>query len=141
MNAPYITGPPDTATLAGYECRLRSVQISERPVQPRSVRLYEIASPERYIDRDRLLRDADVEDPPYWALVWIGARAIAAHLTENPPPRGARVCDLGCGLGLAGLTAALYDARGTFCDIVEAAWIEEGGRPERTWLHRLRRPM
>ncbi len=88
------------------------------------------------MDRERLLRDAEVPEPPYWALVWIGARAIAGRLLEDPPPPDARVLDLGCGLGLSGVAAGLGGAFVLFADIAAEAlaFAETNAR-----LHRLPR--
>lgn len=44
-------------------------------------------------------------DFPWWAMVWPAALALAEHLDE-PRPGAGRVIELGCGLGLPGLTAA-----------------------------------
>lgn len=45
--------------------------------------------------------------PPYWAYVWAGGAALAAHVLANPTlVRGKRVLDFGAGSGIAGLSAA-----------------------------------
>lgn len=45
--------------------------------------------------------------PPYWAIAWPGARALARYLTDRPEVvRGRRVLELGCGGALAALAAA-----------------------------------
>ena len=45
---------------------------------------------------------------PYWARPWPSAVALAAALLERPPlVAGRSVADLGSGLGLAGIAAAL----------------------------------
>ena len=45
---------------------------------------------------------------PYWARPWPAAAALAEMLTAKPHlVRGRRVCDLGAGLGIAGIAAAL----------------------------------
>jgi hypothetical protein len=48
------------------------------------------------------------EQDPYWAELWASAIAIAQIISEDPSlVNGKRIADLGCGLGVAGLTAAL----------------------------------
>ncbi len=82
--------------------------------------LFQPEAPESHIDPQELLRSKSVEEPPYWLLLWIGARAIAHEMLTEPPPAGARVLDLGCGLGLSGLAAGQGGAHVTFCDKIEA---------------------
>lgn len=82
--------------------------------------LYALADPDTAIDAGALLRERVIADPPYWALVWTGARAIAALASNMDFPSGARVLDLGCGLGLAGLAAAQRGAAVTFGDYLDA---------------------
>src|SRR5213596_2620878 len=36
---------------------------------------------------------------PYWARPWPSGLALAGALADDPPPAGARVLELGCGLG------------------------------------------
>ena len=48
---------------------------------------------------------------PYWARLWPSGAALAAHLATHPPAAGARVLELGCGLGLPALVAARAGAR------------------------------
>lgn len=88
------------------------------PAQP--LELYAPAAPETAIDAAALLRERDIPDPPYWALVWTGARAIAAIASNMEFAPSARVLDLGCGLGVAGLAAARRGAAVTFGDYLEA---------------------
>jgi predicted nicotinamide N-methyase len=43
---------------------------------------------------------------PYWARVWPSGLALARALASDPPYPGARVLELGCGLGLPSIVAA-----------------------------------
>ncbi|KAL3132844.1 hypothetical protein ABBQ38_006769 [Trebouxia sp. C0009 RCD-2024] len=49
---------------------------------------------------------------PYWCRLWPSAVALAQLILQQPElVKGKRVCDIGCGLGLAGIAAALAGAR------------------------------
>jgi predicted nicotinamide N-methyase len=48
---------------------------------------------------------------PYWARPWPSGRALAADVAADPPPPGARVLELGCGLALPSVVAAHAGAR------------------------------
>jgi predicted nicotinamide N-methyase len=50
--------------------------------------------------------DADEEYPPYWAELWPSGVALARAVAAAKPA-GARVLELGCGLGLPSIAAAL----------------------------------
>jgi predicted nicotinamide N-methyase len=43
---------------------------------------------------------------PYWATPWPSGAVLAGALAEDPPPKGARVLELGCGLALPSIVAA-----------------------------------
>lgn len=52
------------------------------------------------------------ERDPYWSRPWPSAIALGEILLRRPElVRGLRVADLGCGLGIAGLAAAMAGAR------------------------------
>ncbi len=70
---------------------------------------------EHYVDAASLLRDPQAPEPPYWAHVWPGSRSLARVMTQADCT-GRRVVDLGCGLGLAGIVAALRGALVTMVD-------------------------
>lgn len=55
-------------------------------------------------------RFADEEYMPYWAELWPAGIALARHLHAAGSLEGKRVLELGCGLGLPSLTAALAGA-------------------------------
>jgi predicted nicotinamide N-methyase len=48
---------------------------------------------------------------PYWAELWPSAVALAHYTTQHLHLAGRRVLELGCGLGLVGVVAALHGAR------------------------------
>lgn len=58
---------------------------------------------------------------PYWAKLWPAAPLLAQALVHNPPPKGTRVLELGCGSGLVGLTALACGLDVTFSDYVPLA--------------------
>jgi predicted nicotinamide N-methyase len=60
------------------------------------------------------LREAEAElgrDAPYWAIVWPSGEALADEVARRPPPRGAKVLELGCGVALPSLAAARAGAQ------------------------------
>lgn len=110
-----LSGPAEAARLRavfqGYRHAVRVVQVGRRCVE-----LLEVAELETLVDRDALLRGEAAPEPPYWAYLWTGARELAVHLETAVRCSGLRVLDLGCGLGLAGIVAALGGADVTFMD-------------------------
>jgi predicted nicotinamide N-methyase len=48
---------------------------------------------------------------PYWARPWPAGIALAEALAADPPPAGARVLELGCGLAAPSIAAARAGAR------------------------------
>ncbi len=105
-----------TDRIAGYATAL--VKFTHENV---AVSLYQVARIEDLVDREALLRDDLVPEPPYWAHLWIGARALARRIAESDAIAGLRVLDLGCGLGLPGLVAAAKGASVVFADREPAA--------------------
>jgi predicted nicotinamide N-methyase len=105
---------------AAPESRTRPT-VTDRAREKRSVEIFTVAGLETIVDGDALLRAREPEEPPYWALVWIGARAIASQMLATPPSAQMRVLDLGCGLGLSGIAAASGGAHVTFADYVPQA--------------------
>jgi predicted nicotinamide N-methyase len=75
-------------------------------------------------------------EPPYWSRIWPAAVAAARASWRRGALAGARVLDLGCGLGLPGLAAASAGADVTFADrqpdaLAFATWNARRLAPER----------
>jgi predicted nicotinamide N-methyase len=81
----------------------------------RRLTLLRVKNLEHYVDREALLRD-ETEEPPYWAHVWTGALTLARYVEEQIACQGLTILDLGCGLGVTGILAALKGGRVTFAD-------------------------
>jgi predicted nicotinamide N-methyase len=57
----------------------------------------------------QVLRETEAEhgrDAPYWAILWPSGEALAQAVADDPPPPGAHVLELGCGLALPSVAAA-----------------------------------
>ena len=107
-------------TIAGYVAELETVAIEAGgDARNATLTLYSVPSLDQIVDGQALLRGTAGVEPPYWALVWIGARAIAGRVLTQPPH--GRVLDLGCGLGMSGLVAARSAAEVVFADYAPAA--------------------
>ena len=81
----------------------------------------------RVADAEALLADiqpvtfAEDERLPYWAELWPSAVALSHYLVRHLDLEGRRVLELGCGLGLVSVVAALQGARVLCTDHEEAA--------------------
>lgn len=90
---------------------------------PFDVTAEDVALGARRVRLWRPSRPEDVHDPeaergaagPVWAQTWTSGVVLAA-LVSRWPLRGARVLELGCGLGLVGVAAAAAGARVTVSD-------------------------
>jgi predicted nicotinamide N-methyase len=71
---------------------------------------------------DELIDEAAFDEEeflPYWAELWPSGLALARHVAARDL-RGSRVLELGCGLGLPALTAALRGA-----EVLATDWAED----------------
>ena len=69
--------------------------------------LLEAITPEEFSRDERL---------PYWAEVWASGIALAEWCLAGNPLAGRRVLELGCGVGIAGIAAALSGAQVVLTD-------------------------
>lgn len=69
--------------------------------------LLERITPEEFAHDERL---------PYWAQLWSSSLALARYCLDAPWVAGARVLELGCGVGLAGIAASRAGACVTMTD-------------------------
>ncbi len=81
------------------------------------VRVLRARGLETAIDAAALLGVGDVAEPPYWMHLWPGATALARRVAEDGQVGpDCRFLELGCGLALPSLVAALRGARGVATD-------------------------
>lgn len=85
----------------------------------RQVRLTKIADLEALLEGLDPVTFAEDERLPYWAELWPSAVALADYAAHHLDVAGRRVLELGCGLGLVGVMAALQGAR-VLCTDYEA---------------------
>jgi predicted nicotinamide N-methyase len=95
----------------GYDVACRRVQLGAREVS-----IYQAADPNAVADAVDLDAFAEDERFPYWAELWPSALALATFVLRNGASRGREAVELGCGLGLVGVAAALSGARVLFTD-------------------------
>ena len=99
--------PSASRTIAGFDAHCTALTVGADRVL-----LCRVAELERYVDRAALLRADDPPEPPYWAHCWSGARVLA----DRVPHGEGRVLEVGCGLGLPGVTAARRGWQVVFAD-------------------------
>ncbi|MGD2016509.1 MAG: methyltransferase [Planctomycetota bacterium] len=72
-----------------------------------TVELFVPAAPDELLDDEAVIERNEFNDSmPYWAWLWDSAPAMARRVAAAPLPAGARVLELGAGLGLVGIAAA-----------------------------------
>ena len=98
-----------------------AVAESEWRLGGRCIRLARAGDLAAAIDVDEQLRAANPSDPPYWMHVWPGAVALARMIASSAMfGPSLRVLELGCGLALPAVTAAVCGARVVVTDRVNA---------------------
>lgn len=79
--------------------------------QGRCVHITKIADLEVLLEEVDPVTFAEDERLPYWAELWPSAVALAHYVTQRLDLSGRHVLELGCGLGLVSVVAALQGAR------------------------------
>src|SRR5262245_33866694 len=106
-----MASPTAPTVIAGYPVRLLELDIADLRVN-----LLAVDRLEDYVDTAALLRDADAPEPPYWAHLWPAGRALARLVAGRLDCTGQRIIEIGCGLGLPGVVAAMRGATVTMMD-------------------------
>ena len=101
---------------ARYPVETVEVSVSGTPL--RIVRVRDI---EEYLADFVDRNDAGPVEVPFWAQLWEGARVLAEFLGEIPADPGRRILEIGAGLGLSGVCAAMRGHRVTITDVNEDA--------------------
>ena len=94
----------------------RRFDVAERTIilgRGKALRLLCVRDVDALLDREEYIRE---ERLPYWAEVWASGVALARYIAEHPFPSEGTVLDLGCGIGTAGIAAALTGHRVLACD-------------------------
>lgn len=96
------------------EVRGADIELVEERVEiaGRAVTVVRPRSPDELIDEEAFERE---EFLPYWAELWPSAVELARAVAERPPT-GLRVVELGCGLALPSIVAALGGAEALATD-------------------------
>ncbi len=92
-------------------------------IGPHQFRLFTPTDPDALLEKlesPEAATNAHFADP-YWGKLWPAAPLLAMGIVRNPPPRGTRVLELGCGSGLVGISALACGLEVTFSDYVPLA--------------------
>jgi predicted nicotinamide N-methyase len=118
-----VLGPPVRTAPRSRRCRGRPVRgalnlVEEEVELGHELRLEILRPP----SAEELIDEAAFDEEeflPYWAELWPSGLALARHVAARDL-RGLRVLELGCGLGLPTLAAALRGA-----DVLATDWAED----------------
>jgi predicted nicotinamide N-methyase len=106
-----MSHPAQELLPAGYPVVRRRFALAGREVG-----LFQVADPNALADAVDPEGFGEDERFPYWAELWPSAVALAGFVLRRGQPPGLEVLELGCGLGLAGVAAALNGGRVLFTD-------------------------
>jgi len=86
------------------------------PFGPRTLRLLSAASMDELLDWA-----TEADEIPFWAEIWASSRGLASYLLTHGPLTGKTILELGAGVGLGGIAAALLGGRVIQTDYIEDA--------------------
>lgn len=88
----------------------------------RSFRLMVPFRPDSLLDSAEVLSANQLDDyMPYWAYLWPAALQIGESILRSNWPRNTRILELGCGLGLVGITGLAAGYRVSLTDYDDSA--------------------
>lgn len=102
---------PEALLPPGYQ-----VSRTTLPLGPFSIEFFRVANPSELSDSLDAESFGEDERFPYWAELWPSGLALARFLARRGLQGAVVALELGCGMGLAGVTAAVLGARVTFTD-------------------------
>ena len=84
-----------------------AVEIAPLKIAGKTMRILQLTDFEQYIEDFVENSRAEAVELPYWAKIWEATLLLAYFLGKQPVVRGQRVLEIGAGLGVAGIYAAL----------------------------------
>lgn len=99
-----------------YEIETVPLKIGDRVLQIVQLRDYE-----EYIVNQIERHDLNVTEAPFWAKLWESSFVLAYFMGRHPVNAGSRMLEIGAGIGIVGLYAALCGHQVTITDINEDA--------------------
>jgi len=104
--------------------RIRSrfdVEVTPLKIGSKTLKVLQFKDFDQYIERFIESESVDMLSLPYWAKIWPSSLVLAYFLGKQPVKPGQRFLEIGAGLGVTGLYAALCGHRVTLTDINEDA--------------------
>ncbi len=92
--------------------RTYDTTITPVTINGQSLRLFTPTSIDRFINPDDVMTDF-----PLWAKLWEASGVLASYLTTLPTDPNKTMLEIGCGLGLVGIVAAMAGHRITMTEL------------------------
>jgi EEF1A lysine methyltransferase 3 len=93
-----------------------AVEIAPLKIAGKTMRILQLTDFEQYIEDFVEHSLSEAVELPYWAKIWDATLLLAYFLGKQPVIRGQRVLEIGAGLGVAGIYAALCGHNVTISD-------------------------